>query len=65
MVVWSCAVAATATGLEAVLTAVTEHRRVWAGLRRLTGRWPGGTIGNEAEVCSGYYTEDASVSQPY
>ena len=36
-----------------------------AGLRWLTDRWPGGTIGNEAEVYSGYYTEAASVSQPY
>ena len=36
-----------------------------AGLRWLTDRWPGGTIGNEAEVYSGYYTETASVSQPY
>jgi len=26
---------------------------VCAGLRWLTGRWPGGTIGNEAEVYSG------------
>ena len=32
-----------------------------AGLRWLTDRWPGGTIGNEAEVYSGYYTEAASV----
>jgi hypothetical protein len=38
---------------------------VYAGLRRLTDRWPGGTIGNEAEVYSGYYTEASSVSQPY
>jgi hypothetical protein len=36
-----------------------------AGLRWLTDRWPGGTIGNEAEVYSGYYTEASSVSQPY
>ena len=27
-------------------------------------RWPGGTIRNEAEVYSGYYTEAASVLQP-
>ena len=26
---------------------------VYAGLRWLTDRWPGGTIGNEAEVYSG------------
>ena len=26
---------------------------VYAGLRLLTDRWPGGTIGNEAEVYSG------------
>jgi len=32
-------------------------------LWRLTDRWPGGTIGNEAEVYSGYYTEAASVLQ--
>src|SRR5580693_2079413 len=31
----------------------------------LTDRWPGGTIGNEAEVYSGYYTEAASALQPY
>src|SRR5580658_8228300 len=31
---------------------------------RLTDRWPGGTIRNEAEVYSGYYTEAASVLQP-
>jgi hypothetical protein len=31
----------------------------------LTDRWPGGTIRNEAEVYSGYYTEAASVLQPY
>ncbi len=37
---------------------------VTAGLRWLTGRWPGGTIGNEAEVYSGYYTEAASALQP-
>src|SRR5580658_3902417 len=30
----------------------------------LTDRWPGGTIGNETEVYSGYYTEAASVLQP-
>jgi len=36
-----------------------------AGLRRLTDRWPDGTIRNEAEVYSGYYAEAASVSQPY
>src|SRR6266699_4426544 len=36
---------------------------VETGLRWLTDRWPGGTIGNEAEVYSGYYTEAASVSQ--
>jgi hypothetical protein len=29
----------------------------------LTDRWPGGTIRNEAEVYSGYYTEVASVLQ--
>lgn len=29
----------------------------------LTHRWPGGTIGNEAEVYSGYYTEEPSVLQ--
>ncbi len=40
-----------------------SRRRRWsidaveAGLRWLTGRWPGGTIGTEAEVYSGYYTE--------
>ncbi len=34
-------------------------------LWRLTYRWPGGTIRNEAEVYSGYYTEAASVLQPY
>jgi len=28
-----------------------------------TDRWPGGSIGNEAEVYSGYYTEAPSVSQ--
>src|SRR5208337_2578910 len=39
--------------------------RFEAGLRWLTDRWPGGTIGNEAEVYSGYYTEAASVSQAY
>jgi len=37
---------------------------VTAGLRWLTDRWPGGTIRNEAEVYSGYYTEAASVLQP-
>ncbi len=39
-----------------------EHR---CGCSRpsLTDRWPGGTIGNEAEVYSGYYTEGASASQ--
>jgi len=37
---------------------------VYADLPRLTDRWPGGTIGNEAEVYSGYYTEASSVSQP-
>ncbi len=31
----------------------------------LTDRWPGGTIRNEAEVYSGYYTEAASVLQSY
>jgi hypothetical protein len=31
----------------------------------LTHRWPGGTIRNEAEVYSGYYTEAASVLQAY
>ncbi len=31
----------------------------------LTHRWPGGTIRNEAEVYSGYYTEAASVLQTY
>ncbi len=31
----------------------------------LTGRWPGGTIKDEAEVYSGYYTEGASVSQAH
>src|ERR1700746_3416293 len=36
----------------------------YAGLRWLTDRGPGGTIGNEAEVYSGYYTEAASVSTP-
>ncbi len=36
-----------------------------AGLRWLTYRWPDGTIGNEAEVYSGYYTEAASVLQAY
>ena len=36
---------------------------VCAGLRWLTDRWPGGTIGNEAEVYSGYYTEAASALQ--
>ena len=36
-----------------------------AGLRWLTYRWPGGTIRNEAEVYSGYYTEASSVLQPY
>ncbi len=36
-----------------------------AGLRWLTYRWPDGTIRNEAEVYSGYYTEAASVSQAY
>jgi hypothetical protein len=35
------------------------------GLRWLTGRWPGGTLRNETEVYSGYYTEAASGSQPY
>jgi len=46
-----------------------SRRRRWnidaaeEGLRWLTDRWPGGTIGNEAEVYSGYYTEAASVSQ--
>ena len=65
MVVWSCDLAA----------ATMEHRRrpddidgaslrFEAGLSRLTDRWPGGTIRNEAEVYSGYYTEAASVSQP-
>ena len=39
--------------------------RFEAGLRWLTDRWPGGTIGNEAEVYSGYYTEAATVSQAY
>ncbi len=36
-----------------------------AGLRWLTYRWPDGTIRNEAEVYSGYYTEAASVLQAY
>jgi hypothetical protein len=36
-----------------------------ADLERLTHRWPGGTIKNEAEVYSGYYTEAASVLQTY
>ncbi len=31
----------------------------------LTDHWPGGTIRNETEVYSGYYTEAASVLQPY
>jgi AcrR family transcriptional regulator len=31
-----------------------------SGLRWLTGRWPGGTIRNEAEAFSGYYTEGPS-----
>src|SRR5580693_2322986 len=63
MVVWSCDLA-TATTEHRHHPATTERRCAEAGLRWLTDRWPGGTIRNEAEVCSGYYTEGASVSQP-
>jgi len=70
MVVWSCDLAAATAGLRCRLTGSVPGGRwgtdaVYAGLRRLTDRWPGGTIGNEAEVYSGYYTEASSVSQPY
>ncbi len=50
-------------------TSVPSWRQRWstdaveAGLRWLTNRWPGGTVRNEAEAYSGYYTEVASVSQ--
>jgi hypothetical protein len=58
MVVWSCDLAAAAAGHRCRLTRFVPGGHwgadaVCAGLRWLTDRWPGGTIGNEAEVYSG------------
>jgi hypothetical protein len=57
MVVWSCDLEPQRSNIGAGL-AVPSGRAmstdaVEAGLRWLTDRWPGGTIGNEAEVYSG------------
>jgi hypothetical protein len=51
--------------IDAVLTATMARRCGRAALRWRTDRWPGGMIRNETEVYSGYYTEVASVLQPY
>jgi hypothetical protein len=53
MVVWSCDVAAATMDIDAGPGGVLRTGAAEAGLRWLTDRWPGGTIGNEAEVYSG------------
>jgi len=66
MVVWSYDLAAAPMGPSMPSRGDDEASMLSeAGLRRLTDRWPDGTIRNEAEVYSGYYAEAASVSQPY
>ena len=49
--------------LVSLTSATTMEHRCGRGRPSLTDRWPGGIIGNEAEVYSGYYTEGVSVSQ--
>jgi hypothetical protein len=53
MVDWSCDVAVATMNIDAGPGGALSTGAAGAGLRWLTDRWPGGTIGNEAEVYSG------------
>ena len=53
MVVWSCDSAAATVRIGAGPSGALSTGAAEAGLRWLTDRWPGGTIGNEPEVYSG------------
>jgi hypothetical protein len=45
MIVWSCDVAAATVTIDTGLGGALSTGAAEAGLRWLTGRWPGGTIG--------------------
>jgi hypothetical protein len=53
MIVWSCDSAAATVTIGAGPSGALSTGAAEAGLRWLTDRWPGGTIGNEPEVYSG------------